>query len=394
VKDIQGKIASGIRLGQADGEALFASADLHALGALADAAKRRRHGDCAYYILNRHINYTNLCSLACEVCGFGKKARGEGVYEKTNEEVAAHAAAAQADGACEVHITGALHPHWRIEHYVDMLGKVRAAAPKVHVKAFTAVEVAHFAALSGITVEETLKRLIGAGLGSMPGGGAEIFDPAVRTRLFPDKIDARQWLEVHRTAHRLGLRTNATMLYGHLETPAHRVAHLLMLRELQDQTGGFQAFVPLSFIPQPENRDSPHFSWTKKEDSPVEKLGVCPLENEKGQSPFFADEKRGQSLQKKGDSPCTTGLDDLKTVAVSRLVLDNFEHIKTFWIMHTLKLSQIALHFGADDIDGTVSRYEIIQGDGGGAVSAAELQRLIREGGLTPVQRDSGYRPA
>ncbi len=359
VKEISKKIASSMRLSQADGEALFASRDLHALGSLADAAKRRRHGDRAYYILNRHINYTNLCSLACEVCGFGKKARGEGVYEMPNEDVAAHAAAAQADGACEVHITGALHPQWWIDHYVDMLGKVRAAAPKVHVKAFTAVEVAHFAAISGITVEETLKRLIDAGLGSMPGGGAEIFDPAIRARLFPDKIDARQWLEVHRTAHRLGLRTNATMLYGHLETPAHRVAHLLMLRELQDQTGGFQAFVPLSFIPQSENRDSPHFSRTKK-----------------------------------GDSPSTTGLDDLKTLAVSRLVLDNFEHIKTFWIMHTLKLSQIALHFGADDIDGTVSRYEIIQSEGGGAVSAGELQHLIREGGLTPVQRDSGYRPA
>jgi aminodeoxyfutalosine synthase len=360
VKDIHEKLAGGARLNQADGEALFAWADLHALGSLADAAKRRRHDDRAYYILNRHINYTNLCSLACEVCGFGKKASAEGVYEKSNQEVAAHAASAQADGACEVHITGALHPHWRIDHYVDMLGQVRAAAPKVHVKAFTAVEVAHFAALSGITVEETLKRLIDAGLGSMPGGGAEIFDPAIRARLFPDKIDARQWLEVHRTAHRLGLRTNATMLYGHLETPAHRVAHLLALRELQDETGGFQAFVPLSFVPPREKRDSPHFSRTKK-----------------------------------GDSPCgTTGLDDLKTLAVSRLVLDNFEHVKTFWIMHTLKLSQIALHFGADDIDGTVSRYEIIQGDGGGAVSAAELQRLIREGGLTPVQRGSGYLPA
>jgi aminodeoxyfutalosine synthase len=357
VKDIPEKLAGGERLGQADGEALFASRDLHALGSLADAAKRRRHGDRAYYILNRHINYTNLCSLACEVCGFGKKALADGAYEKTNEEVAAHAAAAQADGACEVHITGALHPHWRIDHYVDMLGKVRAAAPKVHIKAFTAVEVAHFATLSGITVEETLKRLIDAGLGSMPGGGAEIFDPAIRARLFPDKIDARQWLEVHRTAHRLGLRTNATMLYGHLEASAHRVAHMLALRELQDQTGGFQAFVPLSFIPQPR--------------------------------------EKGQSLQKKGDSPFgTTGLDDIKTLAVSRLVLDNFEHIKTFWVMHTLKLSQIALHFGADDIDGTVSRYEIIQPDGGGAVSAAELQYLIREGELTPVQRDSGYRPA
>ena len=361
MKDIHEKLACGTRLEQADGEALFASRDLHALGSLADAAKRRRHGDRAYYILNRHINYTNLCALACEVCGFGKKALGEGVYEKSNQEVAALAAQAQADGACEVHITGALHPGWQIDHYVDMLDKVRAATPKVHVKAFTAVEVAHFADLSGITVEETLKRLIDAGLGSMPGGGAEIFDPAIRARLFPDKIDARQWLEVHRTAHRLGLRTNATMLYGHLETPAHRVAHLLALRELQDQTGGFQAFVPLSFVP-PRKRDADKMSATHE-----------------GRMP---------------SSHGTTGLDDLKTLAVSRLVLDNFEHIKTFWIMHTLKLSQIALHFGADDIDGTVSRYEIIQPDGGGAVSAGELQHVIREGGLTPVQRESGYRPA
>jgi aminodeoxyfutalosine synthase len=374
VKDIHEKLAGGGRVSQADGEAMFASRDLHALGAVADAAKRRRHGDRAYYILNRHINYTNLCSLACEVCGFGKKALAEGVYERTNEEVAAHAAAAQADGACEVHITGALHPHWRIDHYVDMLGKVRTAAPKVHVKAFTAVEVAHFAALSEITVEETLRRLIDAGLGSMPGGGAEIFDPAIRARLFPDKIDARQWLDVHRTAHRLGLPTNATMLYGHLETPAHRVAHLLALRELQDQTGGFQAFVPLSFVP-PRRCVAGILSASEK--TGADAGGTPATHADKMSAPHG-----------------TTGLDDLKTLAVSRLVLDNFEHIKTFWVMHTLKLSQIALHFGADDIDGTVSRYEIIQGDGGGAVSAAELQYLIREGGLTPVRRDSGYRPA
>jgi aminodeoxyfutalosine synthase len=391
MNDIQEKLESGTRLSQVDGEAMFASADLHALGSLADADKRRRHGDRAYYILNRHINYTNLCALACEVCGFGKKALGEGVYEMSNEEVAAHAASAQADGACEVHITGALHPQWRIGHYVDMLGKVRAAAPKVHVKAFTAVEVAHFADLSGITVEETLKRLIDAGLGSMPGGGAEIFDPAIRAKLFPDKIDARQWLEVHRTAHRLGLRTNATMLYGHLETPAHRVAHLLALRELQDETGGFQAFVPLSFVP-PRKRDADILSACAEGVSPSSSRfpAVSSLQQQQKDADKMSATHEGRMPSAHG----TTGLDDLKTLAVSRLVLDNFEHIKTFWIMHTLKLSQVALHFGADDIDGTVSRYEIIQPDGGGAVSAAELLHLIREGGLTPVQRDSGYRPA
>lgn len=346
------KVQAGERLDAADGQALFATRDLHALGAMADGQRQLRHGLKAYYSVNRHINYSNVCGLECAVCGFGKAPGSDGAYELSHDQIAAMAAAAAAGGATEVHLTGGLHPTWPLEHYEAMLTAIRQAAPALHIKAFTAVEVAHMAQLSGCTVREALARLIAAGLGSMPGGGAEIFDAAVRSRMFPAKISAEAWLEVHRQAHGLGLRSNATMLYGHLETAAQRVDHLLRLRALQDQTAGFNAFVPLSFVP----------------------------------AASIAARAAGLPTQ----SP--SGLDDLKTVAVSRLMLDNFEHIKTFWVMHTLKLSQVALRFGADDVDGTVQQYEITPA-GADIVDVARLEGVIRQAGCVPVQRDSLYRP-
>jgi len=342
------KVHAGQRLDQADAELLLATDELHVLGRLADLVRRRRHGGRTYYIINRHINYTNRCVLACLFCGFRRSPGDHDAMELSVEDVAAVAASAEQAGACEVHMTGGLHPRWKLGHYVRMLQAIRRSAPGVHIKAFTAVEIAHIARLSRLTVRAVLERLVEAGLGSLPGGGAEIFDDRVHARAFRHKMGAEDWFAVHRTAHEMGLRSNATMLYGHVETPAERVRHMLRLRELQDQTGGFQAFVPLSFIP-----------------------GGSPLSHLDG----------------------PTGLDDLRTVAVSRLLLDNFDHIKTFWIMHTLKLSQLALNFGADDMDGTVVRYDIVKAADGAEVSVERLRQTIRECGLEPVERDSFYRP-
>jgi len=346
--EISRKVHSGVRLEAADGEALYATRDLHALGSLADLVRRRRHGGRTFYIVNRHINYTNRCVLACLFCGFRRSPGDADAIEMSLQDVAAVAESAAQAGAREVHVTGGLHPKWKIDRYEQMLAAIRQSAPAIHIKAFTAVEIAHIARLSGLSVAEVLGRLAAAGLGSMPGGGAEIFDERVHAKAFRHKIGAEDWFEVHRVAHGMALRSNATMLYGHVETPAQRVAHMIRLRELQDRTHGFQAFVPLSFVP-----------------------GSSPLSH----------------------LPGPTGLDDIRTVAVSRLMLDNFDHIKTFWVMHTLKLSQLALHFGADDVDGTVVRYEIVHAAEGGEVTVEQLRRTILECGLEPVERDSFYRP-
>ena len=346
------KISRGERLDAADGEAMFAAGDIHALGSLADEVRRRRHGDAAYYNVNRHINYTNQCVLACLFCGFRRSPGEADATEMTIEDIAAAARHAAENGATEVHLTGGLHPKWKIDYYEAMLRSIRRCAPTLHIKAFTAVEIAHFARLSGISVRDALGRLIAAGLDSLPGGGAEIFDERVHAKAFRHKMGAEDWFDVHRTAHRMGLPSNATMLYGHVETPAERVRHMLRLRELQDETAGFQAFVPLSFVPT-----------------------LTALSHLGG----------------------PTGLDDVRTIAVSRLLLDNIPHIKTFWVMQTLKLSQVALHFGADDIDGTVARYQITAAGGSAdqeqEVDAAQMRRIITEAGFVPMERDSLYRP-
>ena len=344
------KVAQGRRLSGADGLALFRSSDLLRVGALADAARRARGDDDVYFVVNRHINYTNVCRNRCRFCAFSRSAGEPGAYTLSEDEVLAKAREAVGEGATEIHIVGGEHPELPYSSVRAMVACVRDMAPTVHIKAFTASEIAHFADAEGITVADVLADLKSAGLDSLPGGGAEILGWNVRKQVCPEKITGDRWLEIHLLAHDAGLRSNATMLYGHVETYEDRVDHLLRLRAAQDETGGFQAFIPLAF--QPKNTGLSHL-------------------------------------------PATTGVDDLKTMAVARLLLDNFAHIKTYWVMTGLKLAQVALFFGADDMDGTVVE-EIISlmsgGEFGQAVPKSELVRVISDAGRIPVERDGSYR--
>jgi aminodeoxyfutalosine synthase len=347
---VEEKVAQGERLSAADGLALFESPDLLRVGRLADRVRRQRVGDDAYFVVNRHINYTNVCRNRCRFCAFSRAEGEPGAYTLTIDEVLDKAREGAAQGATEIHIVGGENPALPYSSIRAMVSGIRALAPAVHIKAFTASEIAYFAEAEGVTVEEILRDLKDAGLQSMPGGGAEILRAEVRAEVCPAKISGERWLEIHQLAHDLGLRTNATMLYGHVESYKDRVDHLVRLRSAQDETGGFQAFIPLAF--QPKN-------------SPLSHL------------------------------PPTTGVDDLKTLAVARLLLDNFEHVKTYWIMTGLKLAQVALHFGANDMDGTVVEEVIsLMSDAGHGqtVAKSELVRVIRAAGRTPVERDALYR--
>ena len=344
------KVAQGERLSAADGVALFESDDLLRVGRLADRARRRRVGDDVYFVVNRHINYTNVCRNRCLFCAFSRSEGETGAYTLTVDEVLGKAREAIGQGATEIHIVGGENPSLPYASIREMVARIRQSAPEVHVKAFTASEIAYFAEAERVTAEDILSDLQAAGLNGMPGGGAEIFNAAVRTRVCPAKISGERWLEIHGLAHRLGLRTNATMLYGHVESYEDRVDHLLRLRDAQDETGGFQAFIPLAF--QPKNSALAHL-------------------------------------------PATTGTDDLKTLAIARLLLDNFAHIKAYWVMTGLKLAQTSLFFGADDMDGTVVE-EVIslmsEAGHGQVVPKSELIRVIRDAGRTPVERDALYR--
>jgi aminodeoxyfutalosine synthase len=347
---VEEKVAQGERLSAVDGVALFESADLLRVGRLADRVRRQRVGDDAYFVVNRHINYTNVCRNRCRFCAFSREEGEPGAYTLTIDEVLDKAREAVAQGATEIHIVGGENPALPYPSIRAMVSGIRAVAPAVHIKAFTASEIAYFAEAEGVRVEEILRDLKDAGLESMPGGGAEILRAEVRAEVCPAKISGERWLEVHLLAHDIGLRTNATMLYGHVESYADRVDHLVRLRAAQDETGGFQAFIPLAF--QPKN-------------SPLSHL------------------------------PPTTGVDDLKTLAIARLMLDNFAHIKTYWVMTGLKLAQVALHFGANDMDGTVVEEMIsLMSDAGHGqtVAKSELVRVIRAAGRTPVERDALYR--
>ncbi len=348
---IRGKIASGERLTASDGELLFEpDVDLHALGELADRVRRRTSGDVVYYNINAHLNPTNVCVYRCDLCAYSCDPDDPKAYVMGQDEILARGQEAADCGCTELHIVGGVHPEKPFDWYLGILRTLHEAYPGVHLKAWTAVEIAWFSEISGRPVQAVLEALIESGLGSLPGGGAEIFHPEVRRRISPRKADARTWLEVHRTAHRLGLRSNATMLYGHLEEAGHRVDHLIRLRELQDETGGFQAFIPLAFHP-----------------------GGTRLEHLTGPS----------------------GLDDLRAVAVSRLMLDNFEHVKAYWISLGIGTAQTALAYGADDLDGTV-RHERIHHDAGSTapevLSVDRLRGLITEAGRRPVERDTLYR--
>jgi aminodeoxyfutalosine synthase len=345
------KVDPGERLTREEGLALFRTAEVHRLGRLADAVRRRRHGRKAYYVVNRHINYSNVCVDSCLFCAFARKRGREGAYEWDLEEIFRRAEDLTRMGATELHIVGGHHPDFPFSYYTGMIRGLKERHPGVTLKAFTAAEIQHFRDLFGMSVERILTELKEAGLGMLPGGGAEVFSQRVERKLFREKGDAQSWLTVHRTAHRLGLRSNATLLYGHIETDEEKVEHLLLLRGLQDQTGGFLSFIPLAFHP---------------ENTPMEKL------------------------------PAPTGIDELRHVAVARLMLDNFEHVKAYWPMMGVATAQIALSYGADDIDGTVVEEKIYHMAGARTpqgVSVEDLERLILESGHEPVERDAFYNP-
>jgi aminodeoxyfutalosine synthase len=348
---IQEKLDHDERLTFEDGVFLYRTPDLHAVGRLADGVRRRRHGNRATYNVNRHLNPTNICYVECQLCAWARKPGQDGGYLMGIQDAVDHAAQTWDESVTELHIVGGLHPTLPFEYYVDLLRALRARFPQVHLKAFTMVEIEWLARRARKPIPETIEILKEAGLGSCPGGGAEIFAPRVRALICADKIGGERWLEIARLVHQAGLRSNATMLYGHVETDEERVDHLLRLRDLQDETGGFQVLIPLAF--HPENTALAHL-------------------------------------------PPTTGFQDLKNIAVPRLLLDNFDHIKAYWIQIGTRLAQIALHFGADDLDGTIIEETITHAAGASTepgMTHDEIERLIREAGCEPVERDTLYRP-
>jgi aminodeoxyfutalosine synthase len=346
---IREKVEACVRLNVEDGLALEATEDLFELGSLANLVRERYNGNFGYYNVNTHINPTNVCVYTCDFCAFRADLDEPKAYVMERDQIVERASQASARGATELHIVGGLHHKLPFQYYVDVVKWIKETAPEIHVKAYTAVEIEFFSKIARLSTEEVLKRLIDAGLGSLPGGGAEIFHPEVREQICGAKASTERWLDVHRTAHRLGLHSNATMLYGHIDRPVHRIDHLVRLRELQDETGGFQTFIPLAF--HPDNSEMAHI-------------------------------------------PKPSGVTDLKTMAISRLMLDNFPHIKAYWVMLSLKIAQVALSFGADDIDGTVVHEKIYHEAGAETpqeVTVAEIRRLIAEAGRIPVERDTLY---
>jgi len=358
LRGLPDKLAAGERLGLDDAVALFASGDLLAVGALADARNREKNGERVFFSSNQHINPTNVCVLrnTCVFCSFARTPREEGAYTRTLDEVLAEAARAKSAPTREFHIVGGLHPKLTLRYYTDMIRALREAYPGVHVKALTAVEIAHLARIERCSFREVLLRLQEAGLTSLPGGGAEVFGNAVRMTIADRKLAGEDWLEVHRQAHALGIPSNCTMLYGHVETMRDRAEHLLRLRGLQDETGGFLTYIPLAYHPD-HNVLGEELGWQGR---------------------------------------ATMGVDDLMNLAVGRLVLDNIPHVKTHWPMVSAFVSQVALHFGCDDIEGTVV-YERVYHEAGAQtpmeMTYDGLVALIRGAGKVPVERDSLYQP-
>ncbi len=345
------KVRAGARLDFDDGLALYRSPDILAVGYLANLVRERLHGNKTYFNVNRHINPTDVCVASCRLCAFGKKARDPRAYTMSLEQVWETAGRGWNEAVTEFHIVGGLHPELTLDWYCQMLRGLRERFPRVHLKALTMVEIAYLARRARISVRETLERLKEAGVDSLPGGGAEIFSERVRRIICDHKISGQEWLDVAREAHRLGLPSNCTMLYGHIECDQDRVDHLLRLRALQDETGGFVAFIPLAFHPA---------------NTPLGHIGA------------------------------TTGFADIRNIAVARLLLDNIPHIKAYWVMLTPRVAQVAQRFGADDIDGTLIEEKIYHDAGAGTAAGlrrGELLRLIRKAGREPVERDTLYRP-
>jgi aminodeoxyfutalosine synthase len=351
LQPIADKVFTQQRLSFEDAVTLYRSADILAVGWLANHVRERMHGNITYFNVNRHINPTNVCVAACRLCAFGRKKDSEGSYTMALEEAYETAASGYSEAVTEFHIVGGLHPDLPFQYYLDLISGLKQRFPQVHLKALTMVEIAFLAKRAKLTIEETLLRLKASGLDSLPGGGAEIFNERVRRVICDHKIDGDQWLDTARTAHKVGLKSNATMLYGHIENEEDRADHLIRLRNLQDETHGFQTFIPLAFHPA---------------NTPLQHLFT------------------------------TTGMLDIKQMAVSRLVLDNFPHIKAYWQMLGPKIAQISLRFGADDIDGTVIEEKIYHDAGATTpqgMRRTDLERLIREAGREPVERDTMYRP-
>jgi aminodeoxyfutalosine synthase len=367
LRDLYDKVAAGERISEADALRLFETKDLNALGAIADLARQKKVGNRASYIINRYINYSNYCILSCQFCSFARKKRDADGFELTVPQIVEKAREALKLGITELHIVGGLHPSLPFSYYTDMLkalsalnDEIRAAqqhgpagrpVQKLHLKCFTAIEVLHLAWLGKRSVEQTLQELKDAGLASLTGGGAEIFRKEVRSAIAKGKESAEEYLEVHRTWHKLGGRSTCTMLFGHVETLADRVDHLRYLRALQDETHGYVGFVPLPY--QPENNDIP--------------VKTPP-----------------------------TGFDALRTIAVSRIYLDNFEHITAYWVGMGIKLAQVALSYGADDLHGTIIEEHIFHMAGAKSPqlqTEADMLKAIREAGRTPVQRNTFYEP-
>ena len=348
---IRDKVALGERLSEADAMTLYRTQDLLSVGWLANQVREKKHGNKTYFNVNRHINPTDVCVASCKLCAFGKKKKDPTAYTMSLEEIWHRAGEGYKDAVTEFHIVGGLHPELTLDWYCEMLRGLKERYPEVHLKAFTMVEIGYFMQRGRISAREVLGKLKDAGLDSMPGGGAEIFNERVRRIICDHKLSGDQWIDVARTAHKMGLHSNCTMLYGHIETDEDRVDHLMRLRSLQDETQGFQTFIPLAF--HPDNTALHHL-------------------------------------------PKTTGFDDIRQIAVSRLVLDNIPHIKAYWVMMTPAVAQIALRFGADDLDGTVVEEKIYKDAGGttgGNLRRSDLLRLIREAGREPVERDTLYRP-
>jgi aminodeoxyfutalosine synthase len=351
LKPVAAKVLAGERLGFDDGIALYRSPDLLAVGWLANRVREQRHGNVTYYNVNRHINPTNVCVAHCRLCAFGRDPDAPGAYTFALEEIYQRAEQGVREGATEFHLVGGLHPDLPFEYFLDLMRGLKQRCPSVHLKAFTMVEVGYFARIAKLSIRETLLKLKASGVDSLPGGGAEIFHPRVRKIICDHKVSGQMWLSIARTAHEVGLRSNATMLYGHVESEEERVDHLVKLRELQDDTRGFVAFIPLAF--HPENTALAHL-------------------------------------------PKPTGYADLKNIAIARLLLDNFDNIKAYWIMLSPSIAQISLRFGANDLDGTVVEEKIYHDAGAKTAEftpRAELERLICAAGRVPVERDTLYRP-
>ncbi len=349
LREVGRKVFAGTRLDLADGLACLETSDLLGLGSLALAVRTARFGNRAFYVVNHHLNYSNICANACAFCAFRRSPGSEDGYLLTPEQAAAQIAAAGMD-LKEVHVVGSVNPEPEFGYYVDLLRAVKKAAPNAHLKAFTAVEIDHIARRAGLSWEDCLIALQEAGLSALPGGGAEIFSDRLRQKLFPTKISSDTWLAIHATAHRLGIGSNATMLFGHLETLAERVEHLIRLRTQQDLTQGFRAFIPLVF--HPKNTQMDYVSGL-------------------------------------------TGVEILKVIALSRLILDNIPHIKAYWVMLGLKTAQTALHFGADDLEGTIVNENISHEAGATTskgLSRREIEDLIVDAGFVPTERDTFHK--